>query len=91
MAEYHIPDAGKMFPTLSLAPGKWLGLFFLLASCSTPTLKPICPQIVPWSLDFQHQAGAEIRANPGLVALPEIARQDLGLRAQVRVCQKAAQ
>lgn len=66
-------------------------LFLVLTACSTPTLKPICPQIVPWSAEFQHQAAAEIRANPGLVALPEIARQDVILRDQVRVCRKAAQ
>ncbi|KXV76848.1 hypothetical protein AD953_05110 [Acetobacter malorum] len=59
-----------------------------LASCSTPTLKPICPQITPWPADFQHQAAAEIRANPGLVALLEIARQDVILRDQVRACRK---
>ncbi|AQT04532.1 hypothetical protein A0U91_05655 [Acetobacter persici] len=62
-----------------------------LAACSTPTFKPICPQIVPWSTEFQHQAAVEIRANPGLAALPEIARQDVVLRDQVRVCRKAAQ
>lgn len=62
-----------------------------LVSCSPPTLKPICPQIVPWSADFQHQAALEIRENPGLVALPEIARQDVGLRDQVEACKKAAQ
>lgn len=59
-----------------------------LASCSAPTLKPICPQITPWSAAFQQRAAAEIRANPGLVALPEIARQDVVLRDQVRACQK---
>ncbi|PAL21059.1 hypothetical protein B9K05_11925 [Acetobacter syzygii] len=58
-----------------------------LASCSSQNLKPICPQIAPWSADFQKQAAAEIRANPGLVALPEIARQDVVLRDQVRACQ----
>lgn len=59
-----------------------------LCACSTPPLKPICPQIVPWTAEFQHQAAAEIRANPGLVALPEIARQDVVLRDQARACQK---
>lgn len=59
-----------------------------LASCSAPTLKPICSQITPWSATFQQRAAAEIRANPALVALPEIARQDVVLRDQVRVCQK---
>lgn len=70
----------------------YLAVFCLfMVSCSAPTLKPICPQIVPWSAEFQHQAAAEIRANPGLVALPEIARQDVILRDQVRACRKAAQ
>ncbi|WP_278368684.1 hypothetical protein [Acetobacter orientalis] len=58
----------------------------LLSACTQPTLKPICPQITPWSAAFQHQAAAEIRANPALVALPEIARQDVVLRDQVRAC-----
>lgn len=66
-------------------------LLLALTACSNPTIKPICPQITPWSADFQHQAAAEIRANPGLVALPEIARQDVVLRDQVRVCQRVAQ
>ncbi|MCI1437037.1 MAG: hypothetical protein LKI03_06300 [Acetobacter indonesiensis] len=70
------------------ASGIWLGLVFALSACSTPTLKPVCPQITPWAADFQHQAAAEIRANPGLVALPEIARQDVVLRDQVEACQK---
>lgn len=66
------------------------GLFFscFLCACSTPTIKPVCPQITPWTADFQKQAAAEIRANPGLVALPEIARQDVVLRDQVRACRK---
>lgn len=58
------------------------------SACSTPTLKPVCLQITPWTADFQKQAAAEIRANPSLVALPEIARQDVVLRDQVRACQK---
>lgn len=58
----------------------------LLSGCAQPAIKPICPQIAPWSTDFQHQAAAEIRANPALVALPEIARQDVVLRDQVRAC-----
>ncbi|KXV62574.1 hypothetical protein AD949_10730 [Acetobacter orleanensis] len=67
----------------------YLAVFCLLmASCSPSTLKPVCPQIVPWSAEFQHQAAAEIRANPGLVALPEIARQDVVLRDQVKACRK---
>lgn len=61
----------------------------LLSACAQPTLKPVCPQITPWTADFQKQAAAEIRANPGLVALPEIARQDVVLRDQVRACRKA--
>lgn len=63
-------------------------LFFscFLSACSAPALKPICPQIVPWTAEFQQQAAAEIRANPALVALPEIARQDVILRDQVKAC-----
>ncbi|MFT8506591.1 hypothetical protein [Acetobacter sp.] len=67
----------------------YLEVFCLfMASCSTPTLKPICPHITPWTADFQKQAAAEIRANPALVALPEIARQDVVLRDQARACQE---
>ncbi|OUJ13806.1 hypothetical protein [Acetobacter okinawensis] len=58
-----------------------------LASCSSQKIKPICPQIAPWSAEFQKQAATELRANPTLVALPEIARQDVVLRDQVRACQ----
>lgn len=66
------------------------GLFFsfCLCACSGQEVKPICPQITPWAATFQKEAAAEIRANPGLVALPEIARQDVVLRDQVRACRK---
>ncbi|GBQ10301.1 hypothetical protein AD928_08950 [Acetobacter cerevisiae] len=66
------------------------GLFFsfCLCACSGQTVKPICPQITPWTADFQRQAATEITTNPALVALPEIARQDVVLRDQVRACQK---
>lgn len=60
----------------------------LLAACSTPSTRLVCPQITPWSAAFQQQAALEIRANPTLSALPEIARQDVVLRDQVRACQK---
>lgn len=60
----------------------------LLSGCAQPAIKPICPQIVSWTEDFQHQAAAEMRGNPGLVALPEIVRQDVVLRDQARACQK---
>ncbi|MCP9320774.1 hypothetical protein KBX73_13525 [Acetobacter persici] len=65
------------------------GIFTLsLAACSSPPLKIVCPEVVPWTAEFQHQIADEIRANPNLVALPEIARQDVTLRDQVRACQK---
>ena len=69
---------------------KTLVAFSMLAlvACSTHRLVPVCPQLTPWSAEFQHQAAAEIQANPMLSALPEIARQDVVLRDQVRACQK---
>ncbi|BBC81315.1 hypothetical protein AcetOrient_orf04489 [Acetobacter orientalis] len=78
-ANHHIVNATGM-----------VGLLCILSACTQPTLKPICPQIAPWSAAFQQQAAAEIRANPALVALPEIARQDVVLRDQVRACQSGA-
>lgn len=72
----------------SVLRGAGLALLAALAACSTPSLKPVCPQIAPWSAEFQRQAAAEIRSNPSLVALPEIARQDVTLRDQVRACRK---
>ena len=88
LGNHHIPDIRKMIGTNFPRSGIWLGLACILTACTQPTLKPVCPQITPWSATFQQQAAAEIRANPGLVALPEIARQDVVLRDQVRACQK---
>lgn len=59
----------------------------LMSACSPTVLRPVCPQITPWTADFQKQAAVEIRGNPSLVALPEIARQDVVLRDQARACQ----
>lgn len=86
--EYHLRGTTKMIRTNVLRSPLWLALTGLLTACSTPTLKPICPQITQWTAEFQHQAAAEIRANPALVALPEIARQDVVLRDQVGACRK---
>lgn len=76
-ANYHIVNVSSM-----------VSLLCILSACTQPTLKPVCPQITPWSVTFQKQAAAEIRGNPALVVLPEIARQDVILRDQVRACQK---
>ncbi|WP_143217623.1 hypothetical protein, partial [Acetobacter persici] len=84
-------DIGKVTNNVRKLPFSAMvlvGLFTLpLTACSTSSFKIVCPQIVPWTAKFQHQVADEIRANPNLVVLPEIARQDVTLRDQVRACQ----
>ncbi|WP_406239344.1 hypothetical protein ACF3NX_04410 [Acetobacter orientalis] len=65
-----------------------VGVIMCLLGCKAALPQPICPHITPWSSAFQQQAAAELRQNLNLVALPEIARQDVVLRDQVRACQK---
>lgn len=67
-----------------------LAVCFFLAGCTASVPHTICPQLVPWSASFQQQAAVELRSNPALVALPEIARQSVMLRDQVRACQKGS-
>jgi len=66
----------------SLAAVAMLGL----AGCTTVKITPVCPAIIPWSTDFQKQIASELRADPKLIALPEVARQAVVMRDQIRAC-----
>lgn len=77
----------KVVPHMALRCAAVGGIMCLLG-CKAVLPQPICPHITPWSAAFQQQAAAELRQNLTLVALPEIARQDVVLRDQVRACQK---
>jgi len=57
-----------------------------LTACSTAKIEPACPALIPWSTDFQKQIASELRANPKLVALPEVTRQAVVMRDQIRAC-----
>ncbi|WP_180537947.1 hypothetical protein [Acetobacter orientalis] len=82
-----MPKMPKVAPRVALRCAA-VGVIACLLGCKAVVPQPICPHITPWPAAFQQQAAAELRQNLNLVALPEIARQDVVLRDQVRACQK---
>lgn len=66
----------------------WIGLGLLLGACSTSHLKPVCPTLVDYSPADQNALSAEL-LQPG--ERPQTIRwigDYIGLRDQVRTCQK---
>jgi hypothetical protein len=47
----------------------------------------VCPQIAPWSADYQKKLAAELRALPPGSAVESAIAEALSLRAQARACQ----
>jgi hypothetical protein len=48
----------------------------------------VCPQIAPWSADYQKKLAAELRALPPGSAVESAIAEALSLRAQARACEQ---
>jgi hypothetical protein len=48
----------------------------------------ICPQIAPWSADYQKRLAAELRALPPGSAIENAIAEALSLRDQARACEQ---
>jgi hypothetical protein len=48
----------------------------------------VCPQIAPWSADYQKKLAAELRTLPRGSAVESAIAEALSLREQARVCQR---
>lgn len=65
------------------------GILVLLVSCASAPPGRICPHIVPYTPDEQHALAAELRAHRDLVEVPRFIGDYIGLRDQVRACEKS--